>query len=474
MNPQNDIRKEVIFIQKLAYSFHIGNDKNKSKRSRKNIKNGVVADKVFNNNAIQNAQQLSKVNKHNLRKYDDKVELIEIICGTNNLYEDVKKLYIKEFDEARKEYNDNQNRNDRKIEDYFSHISNNNKNDLACEIIIELGNMEFWKDKEDSYKRKMTEVFKEQIQDLEKIVPSFKVANAVVHYDEASPHLHIVGVPVKDGNKNGMKKQVGKSTIFTKESLREIQDTLRIYCKESFNKIYNTNIELLGKLDGRNDDIPIKNMNKQYIYLKEHADRNRERLDQVNIQTKDTISKSNEVKKIISNLKPTKISKNNYLITEEDKKTIYEFAKKVDINVDGIKNIDDLTSLMDDFEHNFQNYTNNIDNLELELKQKNQRIKTLERQNITKQNKIAEQREENSLLKEENSKLKELLKAWQEFWKKILEFLQDKFFSSKKEDKIYEQVIDELLDRNILNKDDIDEIQNGYYSNEKDNDGLEL
>ena len=46
--------------------------------------------------------------------------------------------------------------------------------------------------------------------------------------------------------------------------------------------------------------------------------------------------------------------------------------------------------------------------------------------------------------------------------------------SKLKEDKIYEQIIDELLDRNILNKDDIDEIQNGYYSNEKDNEDLEL
>jgi len=434
--------------EELSYSLHLSNDKNKSKKARRSVKNTETGTTSLSNNAIQNHQQLSKVDKHNLRKYDDKVELIEIICGTNNLYEDVKKLYIKEFDEARKEYNDNQNRNDRKIEDYFFHISNNNKNDLVCEIIIELGNMEFWKDKEDSYKRKMTEVFKEQIQDLDKIVPSFKVANAVVHYDEASPHLHIVGVPVKDGNKNGMKKQVGKSTIFTKESLREIQDTMRVYCRESFNKIYDTNIELLDKLDGRNDDIPIKNMNKQYNYFKEHADRSRERLEHVNSQTKETLSKSNEVKEIISNLKPTKISKNNYVISEEDKKIIYDFAKKVDINVDGIKNIDDLTSLMDDFENNIQNYTNSIDNLELELKQKNQRIKTLERQNITKQNKIAEQREENSLLKEENSKLKE--------------------------DKIYEQVIDELLDRNILNKDDINEIQNGYYSNERDNDGLEL
>ena len=313
-----DIRKENDIKQKLAYSFHIGNDKNKSKRSRKTIKNGVVADKVFNNNAIQNAQQLSRVDKHNLRKYDDNENAIELICGTNNLYEDVKKLYVEEFDAARLEYNEKQTRNDRKIEDYFSHISNNDKNDLAVEIIIELGNMEFWKDKDETYKRKMTEVFKEQIRDLEKIIPSFKVANAVVHYDEASPHLHIVGVPVKDGNKNGMKKQVGKSTIFTKESLREIQDTIRVYCKESFNKIYQTNIELLEKIEGRNEDIESKNMSKQYDYLKKQADKNRQRLEKVNHQTEFTLSKSKEVKEIISNLKPTKITKNNFIINEEE------------------------------------------------------------------------------------------------------------------------------------------------------------
>ena len=128
------LEKEVIFIQKLAYSFHIGNDKNRSKRSRKNIKNGVVVDKVFNNNAIQNAQQLSRVNKHNLRKYDNNIEKIELLYGSNDLYEDVKKLYVEEFDAARLVYNEKQIRNDRKIEDYFSHISNNDKNKVfsAC------------------------------------------------------------------------------------------------------------------------------------------------------------------------------------------------------------------------------------------------------------------------------------------------------------------------------------------------------
>lgn len=403
----------MIFIQKLAYSFHIGNDKNKSKRSRKTIKNGVVVDKVFNNNAIQNAQALSRVDKHNLRKYDDNEKVIELICGTNSLYEDVKKLYVKEFDEARIEYNEKQTRNDRKIENYFSHISNNDKNDLAVEIIIELGNMEFWKDKDENYKRKMTEVFKEQIRDLEKIVPSFKVANAVVHYDEASPHLHIVGVPVKDGNKNGMKKQVGKSTVFTKESLHEIQDTMRIYCKESFNKIYETNIELLEKLEGRNEDIPMKNMAKQYTYLKEQADRNRERLEKVNKQTETTLSKSKEVKEIISNLKPTKITKNNFVINDEQINVINDYIENVDKNVSDIKSVNDLTTLMKDFEENLKTQDKEVSELQDKIKKQDQRIKTLEKQNITKQDKIFEQRNEIKDLENEISRLEKIIQMWQ-------------------------------------------------------------
>lgn len=461
----------MIFIQKLAYSFHIGNDKNKSKRSRKTIKNGVVVDKVFNNNAIQNAQALSRVDKHNLRKYDDNEKVIELICGTNSLYEDVRKIYVDEFDGARIEYNEKQTRNDRKIEDYFSHISNNDKNDLAVEIIIELGNMGFWKDKDETYKRKMTEVFKEQIRDLEKIVPSFKIANGVVHYDEASPHLHIVGVPVKDGNKNGMKKQVGKSTVFTKESLHEIQDTMRIYCKESFNKIYETNIELLEKLEGRNEDIETKNMAKQYTYLKEKADHNRERLDKVNKQTETTISKSKEVKEIISNLKPTKITKSNFIINDEEISVINNYIENVDKNVSNIKSANDLTSLMEDFERYLETHDKEVNDLKVMVDNQSKRIKTLESQNIKKQDKIAEQREEINDLEQEISRLEKIIQMWQQLWQRIRDFFQNKFFSSKKEDKIYEQVIDEMLEEEILDNEDIDYIQDNYYS--KDSNDLE-
>ena len=70
--------------------------------------------------------------------------MIRVIRGTNDIVNDVKDLYLVEFEEARIEYNNKQTRNDRKIENYFMKI-NESQNDLACEIIVELGDMEFWK-----------------------------------------------------------------------------------------------------------------------------------------------------------------------------------------------------------------------------------------------------------------------------------------------------------------------------------------
>lgn len=105
--------------QELAYSIHLGSDKNKSKVAKKVAKSNNSNTTSFSNNAVQNAQQLSKVNKHNLRDYDHKTDEIEVIYGTNNLYKDVQNLYLKEFKEAQIEYDNKQVRVDRKIGDYF-------------------------------------------------------------------------------------------------------------------------------------------------------------------------------------------------------------------------------------------------------------------------------------------------------------------------------------------------------------------
>ncbi len=77
---------------------------------------------------------------------------------------------------------------------------------------------------------------KTQVKKLEEVVPNFMIANATIHFDESSPHLHIIGVPFKDNCKTGLSRQVGKSDVFTKDSLTMIQDTMREYCIDSFNK----------------------------------------------------------------------------------------------------------------------------------------------------------------------------------------------------------------------------------------------
>ena len=254
-------------MAELAYSLHLGSDKNRKNISKQNRRNNLSKTTSLPNNAIQNVRQLSKVDKHNYRKYDNEQELIEIIRGTSSPLEDVKQLYLDEFEDARLEYNSKQSRPSRMIDNYFDNVSNNEKKDLACEIIIELGDKEYWDTKDDEFKSKMSEVYRKQVNDLELLVPNFKVASAIIHYDETSPHMHIVGVPIKYKNKNGMEKQVGKSDVFTKESLITLQNKMRTLCIEEFNQEYNLDSTLKKKQKGRNLDIHVFDMDN-YIALK--------------------------------------------------------------------------------------------------------------------------------------------------------------------------------------------------------------
>ena len=239
----------------LSYSLHLGNDKNKSIKVRQEAKNTPSGTTSKNNNAIQNVKQLWKVNHHNLRQYDYNQELIKTIKGSNDIVKDVKDLYLDLFEEARLEYNNKQTRDDRKIDNYFNKIANDTKHDLACEIVIELGNMEYWDEKSLEYKYQMTQVFEQQLEDIQEIVPDFYIANATIHFDEHSPHMHIVGVPVKENCKTGLSRQVGKTSIFTKESLVVIQDKMRERCIDEFNIAYGLDSKLKEKQKGKNRDI---------------------------------------------------------------------------------------------------------------------------------------------------------------------------------------------------------------------------
>lgn len=151
--------------------------------------------------------------KHNNRKMSEKEKEqnshIDPSRSHQNKYlvqEDLKDLYKREFGDALEKYNAKQKRADRKINDYYKHVEASKKTSVQQEMIIQVGDKDDFSSNE---KRELAnEVLEKWFDGFEERNPNLKIYNAVIHNDEASPHLHINFVPVAGEYKNGMEKQV--------------------------------------------------------------------------------------------------------------------------------------------------------------------------------------------------------------------------------------------------------------------------
>ena len=447
--------------QELAYSFHLGSDKNKSKLAKRVSKDNVSGTTSLSNNAIQNANDLSRVNKHNLRDYDKNKELIRVIYGTDNIINDVKDLYLKEFEESKIDYNNKQTREDRKIKDYFKKVCES-QNDIACEIIIELGDMDFWNDKDQEYRLKMIDVYNEQIKDLTKIVPTFKIANATIHFDETSPHMHIVGVPVVENCTRGMKKQVGKSKLFTKTSLTDIQDKMRNACIKSYNKFYEVDTRLKEKQKGRNQDINVKDMSN-YKKIKKQLDKNAQKLAEANNQTEKLDNISKDINSILDKLKPSKLNKNNNLISNKDVEKIKNFTKDVKDITKTVRSVNDLNMAIKDFEHSSFEIAQENSSLKYQLELKTDEIDKLKKDLSAKEKII-------SKLQAEKEKIKQELQKFKDFWYRIMGHFHKRICYDK--DNNYKIVSDDLYKNGIFT-DDENEIANNIARKIKPKENIE-
>ena len=451
-------------MEELSYSFHIGSYKNKKNSVRLTSKNNVSGTNSMSNNAIQNAKQLSTADKHNYRKYDNRQDEIVVIKGTTSLYNDVLRFYKNEFEEARLEYNNKQTRDDRKIDDYFKKISNNSKSDLAVQIIIELGNKKFWDTKSMTYKHKMTNVFIKQVDDLEQLLPNFKICSAIIHYDETSPHLHIVGVPIKYNCKTGMSMQVGKTDVFTRNSLKELQDKMRILCIEEYNKEYNLDATLKQKLKGRNRDIHVCDMSN-YQDTKDLIEKNQKNLEIINNNSieldKDTIN----IKDKILNLKKASLKKDTYLLSSEDKKILENYIDKIDKTNNEYKKINGLSSSL-----NSLNQTIKEDKKAIKVLTENNKALELRVKNLTF--KTENQEELISDLKQDNFNLKYRLQQLEEFFKKLVNLFKRMIKKDSKKES-YLEVLEDMHNNRIINDNTLDDILNSK-NNIKEKDDYEL
>lgn len=358
--------------------------------------------------AITSKSKLAGVAKHNLRKYKSEsysADNIFLIYGTDNLVQDVKAVYNKEFDEALKVYNENQSRSDRKIEDYFEHVANKEQ-DMAVEIIIQVGDRDYWQEHREN-KVFMRRLYKMMLDELQYQLPQFVIANAVVHMDEDSPHMHVVGVPVGTDYKKGMSKQVSKRKVFTKDVLSIIlQDRLREFANEKVQIVFGEQIREKSK--GRNHDLSVMEYKvsketQRYEILKEQAD---------------------EKQQV------------NELLEREKSQLVYEYD-------DLSKRVVDKQVDYEEADKRVKEVSGRVDRIEAYIKTKSDEILALEAKetelerkaeiaemvydmacgsggNEALREKMIEVMYENEQLKAENSKLRELLDKAYEFMKQFV------------------------------------------------------
>ena len=161
------------------------------------LKKSTTKTNIDHNNRTMSDKEKERNSHIDYERSDENKYLIQ---------EDIRDLYKREFGEALENYNAKQRRSDRKIKDYYKHIEASKKTSTQQEMIIQIG------DKDDFLNNENREVantiLQEWFHDFEKRNPNLKVYNAVIHNDEASPHMHLNFVPVASGYKRGLEKQV--------------------------------------------------------------------------------------------------------------------------------------------------------------------------------------------------------------------------------------------------------------------------
>ena len=312
--------------------------------------------------------------------------------------------------------------------------------------------MDFWQDKDDEYRFKMIDVYNEQIQDLSKILPTFKIANATIHFDETSPHMHVIGVPVIENCKRGMKKQVGKSQLFTKTSLTQIQDQMRNACIKSYNKFYDVDSRLKTKQKGRNQDINVKEMDN-YREMKKKLEQEKQKLDKANKQTKALDNKSKNIIGLLNSLKPMPFSKNNSQISNENIENIKNYIKDVTDVTKTVRNVNDLNLSIKKFEHASFEIEKENKSLKYQIELKDKDIKELKGDLSAKEKIIAK-------LQEEKESLKAQLQKFKGFWHNLMSHFHKKITYDN--DQNYKIVSDDLYKNGIFDDND-NEIANNIY-----------
>lgn len=237
------------------------NEKNISQDRTKNSKTG-------NKKVSLSFRVDSGVIEHNNRDFVAKnVNADRISLNITYKQENLEDKYHELFDKAIEEYNARQERPDRKKTNYFNEIKNSKQEKLFYEAVIQIGDMHncgIGKENCEAAKQMLDEY----MLDFEKRNPNIKVFNAVMHLDEATPHLHIDFVPICHSPNHGLPVRVSLKGALKEQGLsgKNAKETDRQVWKTSEEKVL---AEILKKHGFEQEH---KNIHRAHLKVDEYKD----------------------------------------------------------------------------------------------------------------------------------------------------------------------------------------------------------
>lgn len=159
--------------------------------------------------------------RHNNRDYyADNVQKNNSDLNKEYKRENIEEAFHKLFDSALKEYNDKQIRKDRVIDNYYNHLIKSKRESPFYEAIIQFGNVEDTPcgSERGEIAKQMLDEYMKKFQERN---PNLFVFNAVLHMDEASPHIHIDFIPVyTKGRTNGLSTGVSMKAALDEQGFK--------------------------------------------------------------------------------------------------------------------------------------------------------------------------------------------------------------------------------------------------------------
>ena len=190
-----------------------------------------------------------------------------------------------------------------------------------------------------------------------------------------------------------------------------------------------------------------------YREIKKQLEQKEQKLTEAKNQTKTLDNKSADITEILDNLKPSKLNKNNMIISNEDVQKLKNYTEDVKDITQTVRSVNDLNMAISDFENSTFEIAKENRSLKYQIELKDDEISNLKSELSTKDKII-------NKLQTEREKIKQELKKFKNFWHSIMEHFHKRICYDKNEN--YKIVSDDLY-RNGIFDDNDNEIANNIY-----------